>query len=70
MVITKEETFAPVAPLYRFNLRGRGGQDGQRADFYGLDIGHIWRVDGALEYGIAGFVEIDEIGRPARVIGF
>jgi acyl-CoA reductase-like NAD-dependent aldehyde dehydrogenase len=29
MVITKEETFGPVAPLYRFKRGGRG-QDGQR----------------------------------------
>src|SRR5437870_3219856 len=48
MVITKEETFGPVAPLYRFK-RGRGGL---ASYFYSRDIGRIWRVPEALEYGI------------------
>jgi hypothetical protein len=75
MVITTEETFGPVAPLYRFTTRLRGHRDGQRhphpnpppragegrrglADyFYSRDIGHIWRVAEALEYGIVGINE-------------
>jgi succinate-semialdehyde dehydrogenase / glutarate-semialdehyde dehydrogenase len=68
MVITKEETFGPVAPLYRFKmandtptptlprLRGREGR-GPAAYFYCRDIGPIWRVAEALEYGIVGINE-------------
>jgi succinate-semialdehyde dehydrogenase/glutarate-semialdehyde dehydrogenase len=75
MVITKEETFGPVAPLYRFKTeadavkmandtptltlpraRGREGR-GLAAYFYSRDIGRIWRVAEALEYGIVGINE-------------
>ena len=75
MVITREETFGPVAPLYRFKtkgeaikmandtptltlprLRGREGR-GLAAYFYSRDIGRIWRVAEALEYGIVGINE-------------
>jgi succinate-semialdehyde dehydrogenase / glutarate-semialdehyde dehydrogenase len=71
MVITKEETFGPVAPLYRFKteadavkmandtlprVRGREGR-GFAAYFYSRDIGRIWRVADALEYGMVGINE-------------
>jgi succinate-semialdehyde dehydrogenase/glutarate-semialdehyde dehydrogenase len=75
MVITKEETFGPVAPLYRFKTeadavkmaneaptltlpRTRGREErGLAAYFYSRDIGRIWRVAEALEYGIVGINE-------------
>jgi succinate-semialdehyde dehydrogenase/glutarate-semialdehyde dehydrogenase len=75
MVITKEETFGAVAPLYRFKTeedavkmandaptlpspaRGGGLGRGVASYFYSRDIGRIWRVAEALEYGIVGINE-------------
>jgi succinate-semialdehyde dehydrogenase/glutarate-semialdehyde dehydrogenase len=53
MVITKEETFGPVAPLYRFKTDAEAISKANDAPyFYSRDIGRIWRVAEALEYGI------------------
>jgi len=63
MIITREETFGPVAPLYRFKSEDeaiRMANDtefGLAAYFYARDIGRIWRVAEALEYGIVGINE-------------
>ncbi len=63
MLITREETFGPVAPLYRFKNEAeaiRMANDtefGLAAYFYSHDIGRIWRVAEALEYGIVGINE-------------
>src|SRR6266699_2356030 len=63
MLITREETFGPVAPLYRFKTEAdaiRMANDtefGLAAYFYSRDIGRIWRVAEALEYGIVGINE-------------
>ena len=63
MVITKEETSGPGRPALPLQERGRRGQDGQRhrirprLHFYSRDIGRIWRVAEALEYGIVGINE-------------
>ena len=63
MMITREETFGPVAPLYRFKSEDeaiRMANDtefGLAAYFYSRDIGRIWRVAEALEYGIVGINE-------------
>ena len=63
MVITKEETFGPVAPLYRFKgeadavKMANDTEFGLAAYFYSRDIGRIWRVAEALEYGIVGINE-------------
>jgi succinate-semialdehyde dehydrogenase/glutarate-semialdehyde dehydrogenase len=63
MVITKEETFGPVAPLYRFKTEAEAikmandTEFGLAAYFYSRDIGRIWRVAEALEYGIVGINE-------------
>src|SRR6516162_10190258 len=60
MVITKEETFGPVAPLYRFKTddeaisMANDTEFGLAAYFYSRDIG---RVAEALEYGIVGINE-------------
>ncbi len=60
MVITREETFGPVAPLYRFHSEAeaiRMANDtefGLAAYFYARDIGRIFRVAEALEYGMVG----------------
>jgi succinate-semialdehyde dehydrogenase/glutarate-semialdehyde dehydrogenase len=60
MKVTKEETFGPVAPLFRFKDEAEAikmandTEFGLAAYFYGRDIGRIWRVGEALEYGIVG----------------
>ena len=63
MVITREETFGPVAPLYRFKTddeaikMANDTEFGLAAYFYSRDIGRIWRVAEGLEYGIVGINE-------------
>ncbi len=60
MQVTYEETFGPVAPIYRFSDEAeaiRMANDtefGLAAYFYARDIGRIWRVSENLEYGIVG----------------
>ncbi len=63
MVVTREETFGPVAPLFRFKTDGEAikmandTEFGLAAYFYSRDIGRVWRVAEALEYGIVGINE-------------
>jgi len=58
--ITYEETFGPVAPLYKFKSDKEVIQlandtpYGLASYFYSRDIGRIWRVAEALEYGMVG----------------
>jgi len=60
MAVAREETFGPVAPLFRFSTEAdaialaNDTEFGLAAYFYGRDIGRIWRVAEALEYGIVG----------------
>ena len=60
MKITHEETFGPVAPLYRFKTErelldlANDTEFGLAAYFYSRDIGRIWRVAEGLESGIVG----------------
>lgn len=60
MAMAQEETFGPVAPVYRFDTDAdviRMANDtpyGLAAYFYSRDIGRIWRTAEALEYGIVG----------------
>jgi succinate-semialdehyde dehydrogenase/glutarate-semialdehyde dehydrogenase len=60
MKITREETFGPVAPLFRFKTEEEGiamandTEFGLASYFYARDIGRIWRVGEALESGIVG----------------
>ncbi len=60
MAVAREETFGPVAPLFRFKTEAdaiamaNDTEFGLAAYFYGRDIGRIWRVAEALEYGIVG----------------
>jgi succinate-semialdehyde dehydrogenase/glutarate-semialdehyde dehydrogenase len=60
MAVAREETFGPVAPLFRFTTEDEAialandTEFGLAAYFYGRDIGRIWRVAEALEYGIVG----------------
>ena len=63
MKVTREETFGPVAPLFRFSTDEQAiemANDtvyGLAAYFYSRDIGRIWRAAEALEYGIVGINE-------------
>jgi len=63
MKVTREETFGPVAPLFRFSNDRQAiemANDtvfGLAAYFYSRDIGRCWRVSEALEYGIVGVNE-------------
>ena len=60
MKVTREETFGPVAPLFRFKDEAEAirlandTEFGLASYFYGRDIGRIWRVAEALEYGMVG----------------
>ncbi len=63
MLFAQEETFGPVAPLFRFKTDEeavRIANDtpfGLAAYFHARDIGRIWRVAERLEYGIIGINE-------------
>ncbi|OAN52468.1 succinate-semialdehyde dehydrogenase (NADP(+)) [Magnetospirillum moscoviense] len=63
MLVAREETFGPVAPLFRFETEAQAIQMandtefGLAAYFYSRDIGRCWRVAEALEYGIVGINE-------------
>ena len=63
MKIATEETFGPVAPLFRFSTEEQAialandTQYGLCGYFYSRDVGRIWRVAEALEYGIVGINE-------------
>jgi succinate-semialdehyde dehydrogenase/glutarate-semialdehyde dehydrogenase len=60
MAVAREETFGPVAPLFRFHSEEEAVQMandtefGLAAYFYSRDIGRVWRVAEALEYGMVG----------------
>jgi succinate-semialdehyde dehydrogenase / glutarate-semialdehyde dehydrogenase len=60
MLIAREETFGPIAPLFRFESEGdaiRMANDtefGLAAYFYTRDLARSWRVAEALEYGMVG----------------
>jgi succinate-semialdehyde dehydrogenase/glutarate-semialdehyde dehydrogenase len=60
MKVTHEETFGPVAPLFSFKTEQQAIQMandtefGLASYFYTRDMGRIWRVSEALEYGMVG----------------
>jgi len=60
MLVAKEETFGPVAPLFRFRTEAEAihmandTEFGLAAYFYSQDISRVWRVAEAIEYGIVG----------------
>jgi succinate-semialdehyde dehydrogenase / glutarate-semialdehyde dehydrogenase len=63
MIITREETFGPVAPLFKFKTEeeaidmANDTEFGLACYFYTRDIGRVWRVGEALEYGMVGINE-------------
>ena len=60
MAVAREETFGPVAPLFRFTTEDEAialandTEFGLAAYLFGRDVGRVWRVADALEYGIVG----------------
>ncbi len=60
MLVAKEETFGPLAPLFKFSSDeevvgyANDTEFGLAAYFYSRDIGRVWRVAEALEYGMVG----------------
>jgi succinate-semialdehyde dehydrogenase/glutarate-semialdehyde dehydrogenase len=63
MAVAREETFGPVAPLFKFKTEeeviklANATEFGLACYFYSRDIGRIWRVGEALEYGMVGINE-------------
>jgi succinate-semialdehyde dehydrogenase / glutarate-semialdehyde dehydrogenase len=63
MAVAREETFGPVAPLFKFKTEedvikaANATEFGLACYFYSRDIGRIWRVGEALEYGMIGVNE-------------
>jgi len=60
MLVAREETFGPLAPLFRFSDEGQAiryandTQYGLAAYVYTRDLARSWRVAEALEYGMVG----------------
>jgi len=60
MAVFREETFGPVAPLFRFRTDdevialANKTEYGLASYFYSRDIGRVWKVAEALEYGMVG----------------
>jgi len=60
MLVAKEETFGPLAPLFRFKTEedvirmANDTEFGLASYFYSRDIGRIWRIAESLESGMVG----------------
>lgn len=60
MAIASEETFGPVAPLFKFETEAEAiaaandTEFGLASYFYSRDMARVWRVSEALEYGMVG----------------
>lgn len=60
MAVAREETFGPVAPLFKFTdeadviAQANDTEFGLASYFYAKDVGRVWRVAEALEYGMVG----------------
>jgi succinate-semialdehyde dehydrogenase / glutarate-semialdehyde dehydrogenase len=63
MAVSREETFGPVAPLFKFKTEeeaiamANNTEFGLACYFYTRDIGRVWRVGEALDYGMVGINE-------------
>jgi succinate-semialdehyde dehydrogenase / glutarate-semialdehyde dehydrogenase len=60
MLVAREETFGPVAPLFKFDSEAQAvamandTEFGLAAYLYTRDLARSWRVSEAIEYGIVG----------------
>ncbi len=63
MAVAREETFGPLAPIFRFKTEeeairlANDTEFGLAAYFYSRDVGRVFRVMEALEYGLVGINE-------------
>lgn len=63
MIVAKEETFAPLAPIFKFEREeeviewANDTEFGLAAYLFSQNLGRIWRVSEQLEYGIVGINE-------------
>jgi succinate-semialdehyde dehydrogenase/glutarate-semialdehyde dehydrogenase len=74
MQMAHEEIFGPVSPLYRFDsddeviAMANDTPYGLAAYFYARDVGRVWRVAEALEYGMVG-INTGAISTPVAPFG-
>ncbi|HVK92644.1 MAG TPA: aldehyde dehydrogenase family protein, partial [Mycoplana sp.] len=60
MKVAREETFGPLAPLFRFDTvddviaQANDTEFGLAAYFFASDLKNVWKVAEALEYGMVG----------------
>ena len=60
MKVAREETFGPLAPVFKFEdeadviAQANDTEFGLASYFYARDLGRVWRVAEALEYGMVG----------------
>jgi succinate-semialdehyde dehydrogenase/glutarate-semialdehyde dehydrogenase len=60
MLVAKEETFGPLAPVFKFRdeddaiAQANATPFGLAAYFYARDIGRVWRIAERIEAGIVG----------------
>ena len=60
MKVAREETFGPLAPLFRFKTEeealamANDTEFGLAAYFYSRDLARVWRMSEGLEYGMVG----------------
>jgi succinate-semialdehyde dehydrogenase/glutarate-semialdehyde dehydrogenase len=60
MLVAREETFGPLAPLFKFSTEddvvamANATEFGLASYFYARDLGRVWRVAERLEYGMVG----------------
>lgn len=63
MLVARDETFGPLAPIFRFKTEAEAIQMANDTEFglasylYTRDLGRAWRVSEALEYGMVGVNE-------------
>jgi len=63
MRIAREEIFGPVAPIFRFSDEAEAVRMANDTEFglaaycFTRDVGRVWRVSEALEYGMVGVNE-------------
>ncbi|HSH01013.1 MAG TPA: NAD-dependent succinate-semialdehyde dehydrogenase [Anaerolineae bacterium] len=74
MACSRQEIFGPVSPIYRFTTddeviaMANDTQYGLASYFYARDIGRVWRVAEALEYGMVG-INTGMISTPVAPFG-
>ncbi|HAR33616.1 MAG TPA: succinate-semialdehyde dehydrogenase (NADP(+)), partial [Desulfobacter sp.] len=74
MRVAKEETFGPLAPVFKFDTeeevlrKANDTEFGLAAYFYTKDLGRTWRIGEKLEYGLVG-INTGLISNPVAPFG-